>query len=247
MSPIVYLISGANRGLGLGFVKVLLRRDNVIIFAGARNPSSATELQALAKEFPEKLHIVKLNSADEAGNKAAVEEVKAKAGRLDVVIANAGINKYYGLGLETPAQEMKDHYEVNVIGPLVLFQATYPLLKASTNSPKFVLISSRTGSITNGAVYPWGILTYGASKAAANYLARKLHFENDGLIVFPICPGGVGTDMSGWFLSKANPEFSVPMLTGDEAAARILSQVDTAVRPADGPVFNTIDGQAEPW
>jgi NAD(P)-dependent dehydrogenase (short-subunit alcohol dehydrogenase family) len=71
-------------------VRALLQRDNVIVFAGARSPSSATELQALTKEFPDKLHIVKLISADEAGNRAAVEEVKAKAGRLDVVIANAG-------------------------------------------------------------------------------------------------------------------------------------------------------------
>jgi NAD(P)-dependent dehydrogenase (short-subunit alcohol dehydrogenase family) len=105
--------------------------------------------------------------------------------------------------------------QINTIGPLVLFQATYPLLKASTSSPKFVLISSRAGSIAFGTKFPIDMLPYGASKAAANFLARKLHYENDGLskhyistlpslyrayinshlVVFPICPGSVETDM----------------------------------------------------
>jgi NADP-dependent 3-hydroxy acid dehydrogenase YdfG len=60
------------------------------VFAGARDPTRVTELEALAKEFPGKLYIVKLVSAEEDTNKAVVEEIKAKAGRLDVVIANAG-------------------------------------------------------------------------------------------------------------------------------------------------------------
>jgi NAD(P)-dependent dehydrogenase (short-subunit alcohol dehydrogenase family) len=76
--------------LGFAFVQALVQRDNVIVFAGARDPFRADELKALVQEHPGKLHIVKLVSADEAGNKAAVEEIKEKAGRLDVVIANAG-------------------------------------------------------------------------------------------------------------------------------------------------------------
>jgi NAD(P)-dependent dehydrogenase (short-subunit alcohol dehydrogenase family) len=46
--------------------------------------------------------------------------------------------------------------------------------------PKFVIISSRVGGMVFGAPFQ-GVLPYGASKAAVNYLARKLHFENDGL------------------------------------------------------------------
>jgi NAD(P)-dependent dehydrogenase (short-subunit alcohol dehydrogenase family) len=71
-------------------VKVLLKRDNVIVFAGARNPSTATDLQEIAKSNPGKLHIVKLTSPDEEDNRAAVDEIKRIAGRLDVVIVNAG-------------------------------------------------------------------------------------------------------------------------------------------------------------
>jgi NADP-dependent 3-hydroxy acid dehydrogenase YdfG len=60
------------------------------VFAGARDPSAAKDLQALESQHPGKVHAVKLIANDEQGNRDAVEYVKTKAGRLDVVIANAG-------------------------------------------------------------------------------------------------------------------------------------------------------------
>jgi NAD(P)-dependent dehydrogenase (short-subunit alcohol dehydrogenase family) len=68
-----------------------------------------------------------------------------------------------------------------VNGPLVLFQATYPLLKASTSTPKFIAISSVGGSIEIGGAMTMKGIAYGASKAALNFVIRKLHHENDGL------------------------------------------------------------------
>jgi nucleoside-diphosphate-sugar epimerase len=86
-----------------------------------------------------------------------------------------------GTALETTANDLRAHVEVNVIGTLVLFQATYAPLKASTTSPKFIPISASTGSIEYGTRIPIKTLSYGLSKAAENYLARKIHSENDGL------------------------------------------------------------------
>lgn len=73
--------------------------------------------------------------------------------------------------------------QVNVVGTFVLFRASYELLKSSTPSPKFIAISTGAGSIEYGAALPVGFVPYGVSKAALNYLARKLHFEyeKDGL------------------------------------------------------------------
>jgi NADP-dependent 3-hydroxy acid dehydrogenase YdfG len=65
-----------------------------------RQPGAAAELQALAKAHPGKLHLIKLTSADEADNFAAVEQIKQIAGRLDVVIANAGM--FYILRVARP-------------------------------------------------------------------------------------------------------------------------------------------------
>jgi NAD(P)-dependent dehydrogenase (short-subunit alcohol dehydrogenase family) len=108
MSPTVYLVSGANRGLGelvaeraaidlltqisAGFatVKALAAKPDVVVYAGARQPSAAVELQALSKDHPGKVFVLKLSSADEIDNRAAIEEIQKTSGRLDVVIANAG-------------------------------------------------------------------------------------------------------------------------------------------------------------
>lgn len=75
---------------GLGLVTALAEREDTVVFAGARNPDDATALHALVNKCPGNIHIVKLTAGDEVGNRAAVAEVKTKAGRLDVVIANAG-------------------------------------------------------------------------------------------------------------------------------------------------------------
>lgn len=97
--------------LGLGLVTSLVQRPDVVVFAGARDPSSSS-LTSLASKYPGKLIPLKVVSADEVNNRAALEEIKQKAGRLDVVIANAGIATYYGSVVESPAQELRDHIEV---------------------------------------------------------------------------------------------------------------------------------------
>lgn len=104
--------------------------------------------------------------------------------------------------------------QVNAVGPLVLFQAFYALFKAAPGTPKFVVISTFVGSIATGAAAPLGLSAYGPSKAAVNFITRKIHFENehlseldccvirwcekttDGVMVvsFSINPGAVDTD-----------------------------------------------------
>jgi NAD(P)-dependent dehydrogenase (short-subunit alcohol dehydrogenase family) len=71
--------------------------------------------------------------------------------------------------------------QVNTVGAFVLFQATYPLLRASTPAPKFIGISATTGSIAMQA--PWRAqgLPNGASKAALNFVLRALRGHYDGL------------------------------------------------------------------
>lgn len=115
-------------------------------------------------------------------------------------------------------------------------------------TPKFVVISSRAGSITEGTKASFGVLPYGVSKAGANYLARKLHYENKGLIVFPITPGPVDTDMTkpakdtGFFNGKDLPSV-------ESVVAKLLPLIDNATRPDDenGPPFLTVDGTTCEW
>ncbi|KZT54360.1 NAD(P)-binding protein [Calocera cornea HHB12733] len=247
MSPTVYLISGANRGIGLGLVTALVARPNAVVFAGARNPASASELKSLQTKYPGKLHIVKLTSADPAENIAAVEEIKRVAGRLDVVIANAGIAKFWGSILNTPLDEIREHYEVNVVGPTVLFQSTWPLLKESPK-PEFAIVSSIAGSIGVGAPIPAGFFAYGASKAGANYLAMKLHSEHSELAVVLIHPGPVETDMGA--MAHEQDEVvreGMPLITLDESVTGILKLVDGGKREKEGPKMIGYDGAIIAW
>ncbi|KZO92381.1 NAD(P)-binding protein [Calocera viscosa TUFC12733] len=237
MSPIVYLVSGANRGIGLAIVTKLAVRENTIVFAGARNPASAKELQALEAKYPGKVHSIKLSSADEADNKAAVANVKQVAGRLDVVIANAGINYSY-----IPSEQ------VNVLGPLVLFQASYQLLKASSDTPKFIVVSTAVGSIEVGTKFAIPVLPYGTSKAAVNWLTAKLFYEYPGLIAVPVHPGPVKTDMAALAVEQIPEIANYPMITVEESATGVLGVVDAAKRDEEtGPKLASYDGTVLPW
>ena len=101
-------------------------------------------------------------------NKAAIEEIRTKAGQLDVVIANAGasyvlgrgaraderfagIAQYQGPIVSTPVEQYKAHSDVKTIAPIVLFQAAHSLLiKSPSAKPQFSVISSVVGSISLG-------------------------------------------------------------------------------------------------
>ncbi|KZO92379.1 NAD(P)-binding protein [Calocera viscosa TUFC12733] len=251
MSPTVYLVSGANRGIGLELIAQLAARENVVVFAGARNPSTATALRALESKSPSKVHVVKLTSADEADNKAAVAKVKQVAGRLDVVIANAGVfgNRDAALLSEKASLDiMRGTFEVNVLGPLVLFQAAWQLLKASTDSPKFIVVSSLAGSIQVGTSFPIPILPYGTSKAAVNWFTTKLHYEYPSLIAVSLHPGSVETDMSTSAKEYIPEMAKFEMITPEESIKGVLGVIDAAKRDEEaGPKFLSYDGSVLPW
>jgi NAD(P)-dependent dehydrogenase (short-subunit alcohol dehydrogenase family) len=93
---------------------------------------------------------------------------------------------------------MIEHYQVNVVGPLLLFQATAELLDASPE-PKFFTISSAVGSISYQENLPLESSAYGASKTALNFLSARIHFENPKISAAPVHPGWLQTDVSTQF------------------------------------------------
>jgi norsolorinic acid ketoreductase len=113
---------------------------------------------------------------------------KHQISHIDTVVANAGIANYWATALETPISEFKDHLNVNTTGTLILFQAVYELLSKAKN-PKFIPIGTPVGSIGEQENYPLGSTAYGTSKAALNFLTRKLHFEHENMIIYPLAPG----------------------------------------------------------
>jgi len=234
-------------GPGLALVAQLAARPESVIFAGARNPFSATDLHALSSKHSGKIHVVKLTSGGETDNEAALAEVRKVAGRLDVVIANAGISSSFATSLEVPLEDMREHFEVNVLGPLALFQASYALLKASPE-PKFIIVSGAIGSIQIGTTYPAKCTAYGVSKAAVNWLSAKLWHEYPEIgVVLPIHPGGVDTDMAQAVIANDPMYKDFPMISTEASAMGILKVVDAAKRGETGPKLMSYDGSVLPW
>lgn len=120
----------------------------------------------------------------------ALLKSKHQINHIDVVIANAGIANYWATAVETPIAQFKDHLDVNTTGTLILFQAVYELLNASKN-PKFIPIGTPVGSIGEIEQFPLASTAYGTSKAALNFLTRKLHFEHPNMTIYPLSPGWV--------------------------------------------------------
>jgi len=179
---------GIGRALGAAY----LARPNITLIAGVRNPSDETAqtLENLQRGDGSKLIIVKIDSASEDDAKIAIELIKTQHGvlKLDTVIANAGIGYYWATALKTSAKELQEHYLVNSIAPLILFQEAFSLLSASEN-PKFIVISSLLGSIGAMDSSPLPATAYGSSKAALNYTTKKIHQENPNLVSFAVHPG----------------------------------------------------------
>ena len=189
----------AVEGIGKGLLAAFLLRPNHVVIAGLRAPSDSTtrDLEALPHGDGSKVIIVKIDSHSETDPKAAVETLTShyEIKKLDVVVPNAGISSYFGKAADTPAREMSEHFTINAVGPLLLFQATAALLKAAPK-PKFVVISSGAGSLSQVEKLPVENTAYGASKAALNFVVRRIHYENPDLIAFPINPGWLQTEVS---------------------------------------------------
>jgi NAD(P)-dependent dehydrogenase (short-subunit alcohol dehydrogenase family) len=189
------LITGANRGLGLEFVRQFLERGDT---AGCREPESAAELHELQTTFPEHLNVVRLDVADAASIAAARAEVEAQTDRLDWLINNAGTFATGEAGLNhTDAAKMAHVYAVNCIGPVIMAQQFAPLL-AKGERPLLANLTSGVGLLTDEERGPGGQYSYRATKSALNLLIRSLSFDlkPHGIMVVGIGPGFVLTDMT---------------------------------------------------
>ncbi|KAJ7614917.1 NAD(P)-binding protein [Roridomyces roridus] len=219
----VYLITGTNRGIGYALVAKLAERPNAIVFAGAREPT-AKSLTDLAAKFPN-VHPVKLVVSDKASNETAIAEITKTAGQLDVVISSAGISKQFGPIATSNPDDFLEHYQINTLGLIILWQAAHKLLLASSK-PQLVYISSIGGSL--GAYMNLQAPAYMGSKAAGNFIVKTLDAENPTLTVYALHPGWVQTDM-GNAGAEANGMPHAPN-TVEESVTGILNRVDSATK-----------------
>ncbi len=252
---LTYLITGASRGIGRGFVSALLQKPSTTVIAAVRDPlkSTSKSLAELPKAAGSKLIIVKIDSAEKSDASNAVRQLQEDYDikHLDAVIANAGIAHSGKPVIANSTDVVLEHFSVNAIGPLILFQATAELLKASKSGhPTFIAISTLIGSISSMellAQFPPTLSPYGASKAALNWFVRRIHFEEPWLTSFVFHPGLVLTDLALGSTKGSDLKLEdLGAITVDESVTGMIKTVEKASREISG-TFQNYDGTTIPW
>ncbi|KAM0750858.1 NAD(P)-binding protein [Meredithblackwellia eburnea MCA 4105] len=233
----IYVVSGATRGIGLGLVTTLLTLKNTIVIAGARDIKQAENLDALVQSHPDSLYVVPLSSESTSDAVEAAKFAETKYGRVDVIIANAGVVTHFGPVSSTPLESFESHFNINTLGPIRLYQAFHDLLLKSS-SPQYLLISTAGASL--GTPVPFLVGAYGASKAAANFLTTKIHQEEPTLTISAIHPGIGNAGAIALGLEKA-PQ------TIDESVTGILKHITEATREKSGGKFWDYTGVELVW
>ena len=135
-----FLITGANRGIGLELTRQAARRGDCVI-AACRNPAAASELAKLANKARDRIEILTLDVGEPASIAAAKEWLGQRP--IDVLINNAGIfGPARQSGRDMDFDGLAQAFAINAIGPLRVTQALLANLRAAGKS-KIVAISSR--------------------------------------------------------------------------------------------------------
>lgn len=203
----VAIVTGGSRGIGRAVVELLAAEGADVTFWYAGNDAAANEVVAAQAAAGRSVQAMKVDVRDSAACRDAAEAVAERAGRIDLLVNNAGVIRDNVLvGLED--DDIRTVLDTNVAGVFNVTRAVAPFM-----------ISKRAGKIVNvssvsGAKGGRGQTNYAASKGAIDALTRALAVElaPRKITVNAVAPGVIATEMSE----------AVRELAGDEIRQRIL-------------------------
>lgn len=234
----VYLVTGANRGIGLQHVKSLSSRVSGTILACCRTPDIATELHNFlySHDTDKKIRILPLDVTQQDQIESVGRIVEERYGRLDALFNVAGVLGDGGTTTPGPERSLaridpewfRHSLEVNLVGPTMLAQRLVPLMTTKNDSERratsvIVNVSARVGSISDNGMGGW--YSYRSSKAALNQMTRTMGHElkRKGVWVVGIHPGTTDTDLSKPFQRNVKEGRLFPV---DFTVGRMLDVVD---------------------
>lgn len=219
----IYLVTGANRGIGYEYCRQLKERGDVVI---AVCRSASDELKELGLRVEDGIDITSDASIANLHDRLAETPI-------DVLINNAGISKRVTLE-DLEFDSIREQFEVNTLGALRVTHALLPHLKPGS---KVVMMTSRMGSIgdnTSGSSYG-----YRMSKVALSMAGKSLSHDLKplGIAVAILHPGLVQTRMTNFTSTGITPEASVKGL---------LSRIDELTLDNTGTFWHS-NGEVLPW
>ncbi|KAL3487270.1 NAD(P)-binding protein [Aspergillus germanicus] len=238
MAPSVVLITGANRGIEKGILKLYLKKPNHTVIAAIRDPTHPTA-EALT-EIPisaagTKLHLVKVEATSPTDPFDAVNELAFRGiHHIDIVIANAGIALGWEKVRDADPEIIQKHVDVNVYGFLYLYQSFRNLLKEATD-PKWVTIGSGAALTPSTNYIPLHNALYAPTKLVQHWYTRAIAAEDD----------FVATDLGKRGANLLGME-TAPV-TVEDSAAGIVKAIDESTRDTHSGKIFTYEGNEVAW
>ena len=228
MTTTIALVTGANKGIGLETARQLAARG-VTVLAGARDAARGREAERALRADGADARCVSLDVIDAASVQAAADWIEQEYDKLDILVNNAGIAVGGGPPSATDLGAMRQVYETNVFGVIMVTNAMLPLLRRAP-AARIVNVSSEVGSITAMTdpasplfQMPAG-LAYPSSKTALNMITALYAKElrDTTVKVNAANPGYTKTDLNGNTGYRSAAEGAEPV-------------VQLATLPDDGP------------
>ena len=234
-----YLVTGANRGLGLEFTKQILKAGHNV-YAACRNINDIEDLDLLFAEYKDKLIVVNLDINDHNSILSLSEKLKDTS--IDVMINNAGtigplpyfentFKQHYGT---IDYDVWSDVFKTNLFGPVKMAETFLENIE-NGNDKKMIFISSVVGSIADDHQKAFA---YATSKTALNKSVALLAeiLKEKKIKVLAMCPGYVKTRMNG---GGAN-------LEPEESIEGMLEQIEKLDTESSGS-FVRYNGESINW
>ena len=187
------LITGGSRGIGAASVKLFAQAGADVVFGYARNSEAAAQVEQEARKHGTRIESCKADLSKTAGAKKLVDFARERLGRIDILVANAGIWTAPDIPIEKMTErEWDEMIEVNLKSVYAVIHFAVPHMIAQ-QSGRIVAVSSTSGQ--RGEPFH---THYSASKGAIISFVKGLATElaRHNILVNCVAPGWVDTDMS---------------------------------------------------
>ena len=186
----VAMVSGASRGIGWAVARMMAESGAHVVL-NARDQKTLDQRLASLADAGFQASAMAYDATDEAAVGRAVDDIVREHGRLDIVVANAGINHRQPL-TEHSTEDFRRIIDLNLTSAFVLArEASRPMIRQ--RSGRIIFMASMMGQIARP-----GVPAYVASKGGAAALAKALAVElgEHGITCNAICPGFTRTDLT---------------------------------------------------